>query len=401
MGNWLHKALGREESSSERPIPVPFEMKCLCGQSLTGMRQERARRLICSECGRAQFVLPVNRYPVSEWKYFAGEEFEEALDSTDEMDELDGKVALADSSPSMRKPRVASRKPKRPTHSDDGLRIVEDDDDEPTPQRPQPRRRAVRLDSIEVATPDRPGSRGKVLTLMAVLSVLVIGAVGWMLRQHRRESAEIRYKQASDSGHLAFEQGDFGKARSEFDEALIAAEILGLSSAQRDHIRIRQLHTLSILRLVDLDLFELLELPASEISGRWVIIHAPVVTHAISTDSKSSIEWDLFGAKKPVRLRGLDAVAEQAKKGGLTEVLIAAQIEKIELADQGSAFLVSIQRDSVFLWQEFETLKRLGLFPISDEETTHFYRQLIERQVAAGRENTAVAEATSPKVGTP
>ena len=63
--------------------------------------------------------------------------------------------------------------------------------------------------------------------------VIGVRRKGAGLRQHRRESAEIRYKQASDSGHLAFEQGDFGKARSEFDEALIAAEMIAFISAER------------------------------------------------------------------------------------------------------------------------------------------------------------------------
>lgn len=407
MGNWLHKALGREDSSSERPIPVPFAMTCLCGHALNGMRQDRARRLICSECGRAQFVLPINRYPVSEWKYFAGEQIAEEQTSPDESDERDGGVAMADSAPAMRKPRVASRKPKRPVRNeDDELRIVDDEDDEPERERPQPRRRSVRLDSIEVVTPDRKSSRGKVLMLLATLSVLVIAAVGWMLRQHRRDLAEIRYKQSADSGHLAFEKSDFGKARNDYDEALLSADILGLSAPQRYHVQIRQLHASSILRLVDLDLFELLTLPASEVSDRWVIVHAPVATHAVRLKSRSIVEWDLLGAKKAVRLRGLDEVAEQAKVGGLTEVLFAAQIESIEPDDQGAAYVVQFKKDSAFLWQEFETLKGLGLFPISDEETTHFYRQLIERQVAAarsqtGRDNSTLAEAASKKAGTP
>ena len=68
MANWLEKALGREEAE---PIQsMPFSLLCQCGFQVDGQRQERAKRVICKECGAGHFILPVNRYPTSERSFF-------------------------------------------------------------------------------------------------------------------------------------------------------------------------------------------------------------------------------------------------------------------------------------------------------------------------------------------
>ncbi len=396
MGNWLQKALGRTESSSERPVPVPFEMICLCGHALAGTRQERARRLICSECGRAQFILPLNRYPVSEWKYFGGQQTQEPLDPTDEMPTYQGGAAARESSAEIRKPRVAPKPPPRPKNNDaDQIRVL-DDEPEPTARPTQSRRRAARLDKIEMAPRERTSSRGKVFALLGVLSVVVVSSVVWMILKQRRENAEIRFKQASDAGHLAFEKGDFGKARSEFEDALQASRTLGLSGSQRESVATRHAHANAVLRLVDLELFDLLALPSPDLAGKCVIVQTNVATHEITVGKESLVEWDLFGAKQPVRLRGLDELAAIAKKAGLTDVLFAAEIERVESVDGGAAQVVQFRKGSAFLWQDFESLKRMGLCLQADEESSHAYRQLCSRQAAATRGETVPSVAEAP-----
>lgn len=403
MGNWLQKALGRADSSSERPVPVPFEMVCLCGHALTGTRQDRARRVICSECGRAQFILPLNRYPVSEWKYFGGQQTEEPLDPTDEMPSFEGGASARESSGEIRKPLVAPKKPARRTSDDDQIRVV-DDDLEPVARPTPSRRRAERLDRIEMAPRERTSSRGKVFLLLGLLSVVVVSSVTWMIFKHRRETAELQFKRASDAGHLAFENADFGKARSEFDDALQAARVLGLNETQREAIETRRAHADAILKLADLELFDLLTVPSADVAGKSVIVQTSVVSHAMQVEKQSFVEWDLLGAKVPVRLRGLDALDEVVKKSGLTEVLLAAELERIESVDGGAAVVVQFRKGTAFLWQDVESLKRLGLCLPSDEEATHAYRQLCSRQAAAVRGETVppvTQVGEQPKVVTP
>ena len=48
MANWLDKALGKNEAE---PIEsVPFSVTCQCGSQTNGVRQERAKLVICSKC---------------------------------------------------------------------------------------------------------------------------------------------------------------------------------------------------------------------------------------------------------------------------------------------------------------------------------------------------------------
>ena len=62
MSNWLDKALGRKDSTIQS---VPFELNCECGTRLSGLRQERAKRMLCPQCGDSHFVLGLNQYPVA------------------------------------------------------------------------------------------------------------------------------------------------------------------------------------------------------------------------------------------------------------------------------------------------------------------------------------------------
>ena len=67
MGNWLDKARGRTSSTAHIE---PFELVCGCGTRLSGIRQERAKRVICPQCGDAHFVLAANPYPISQRVFF-------------------------------------------------------------------------------------------------------------------------------------------------------------------------------------------------------------------------------------------------------------------------------------------------------------------------------------------
>lgn len=67
MANWLDKARGRETSKRGS---TPFQLHCECGMRISGVRSERAKRQVCSECGAAHFILPENQYPETERSHF-------------------------------------------------------------------------------------------------------------------------------------------------------------------------------------------------------------------------------------------------------------------------------------------------------------------------------------------
>lgn len=391
MSNWLHKAMGRDAEDTASPPAVPFEMVCMCGKVLTGQRQTRARRLICTGCGRAQFVLPINQYPESTWKYFGGTVNEEP-------DTAEATAAAEAAESAARRPRVVppeevSAKKVKPESDESEIRVV-DDEDEAVPkkgsqERSTPRRKSVRLDALESVSYDRPKSRSKVWMMLAGVSIVVVFLVGISWHRHRRDLAEIRFRQGSDSGHLAFEKRDYGKAREEIDSALDAARILGLNASQTEALRSRRQHLEAIVGLADQDLFDLLGLAPEDVKGKWVILQLPVAVQLVETEKQKFIEWDLVGTKKLVRLRGLDDLAERARSQSLTDVILAAPIEKIESGGDG-AFVVHFYKDRAFLWQEVDCLREMGFVVRQDEEANHQFESLIRAQ----RSNPAPTNAT-------
>jgi len=50
-------------SGRKRIEPIPFEVSCVCGQSIKGIRQEAHQVMACPECGRQIFILPRSPLP--------------------------------------------------------------------------------------------------------------------------------------------------------------------------------------------------------------------------------------------------------------------------------------------------------------------------------------------------
>jgi hypothetical protein len=50
-------------SGRKRIEPIPFEVSCVCGQSIKGIRQEAHQVLACPGCGRQIFILPRSPLP--------------------------------------------------------------------------------------------------------------------------------------------------------------------------------------------------------------------------------------------------------------------------------------------------------------------------------------------------
>jgi hypothetical protein len=50
-------------SGRKRIEPIPFEVSCVCGQSIKGIRQEAHQVMACPGCGRQVFILPRSPLP--------------------------------------------------------------------------------------------------------------------------------------------------------------------------------------------------------------------------------------------------------------------------------------------------------------------------------------------------
>jgi type II secretory pathway component PulM len=382
MANWLDKALGRQQAGAAVEA-VPFELVCDCGQRLTGVRSERGRRIICKECGRAQFVLPLNSYPVATRQLFSSTQVEEpeaedqdqlrVADDGPEDDFGDDIVDEAFGKPATAKARnkAASKKTSAPG-----------------------RRTPIGIETLEPQRTPRPSSHRQLLIVFGVFMLVAVVMLLWGIASHRREQAERIFKDSGESGLAAFSAGDFAKAERELNEAVAAADRLGLNEVQSGTVRSRRAHAEAAVRMLDIDLFELVtnadrmasqqwhELFKSQYRDKWVVMSAPAELSTITQDGEERITFDLKSSQPKIRLTGMDHLAS-VLKGSLAkqEVLFAGCLEDCRKLDDG--WVIALKPKSAVLWQDLVSLRRMGLFAEEDEAATTLFRSLIERQTGA------------------
>jgi hypothetical protein len=63
MSGWLTTAANVFRKRNEEP-PQAFDLRCLCGRTVSGRRTRAAQSAICPACGSALFVLPESVYPL-------------------------------------------------------------------------------------------------------------------------------------------------------------------------------------------------------------------------------------------------------------------------------------------------------------------------------------------------
>ena len=284
MANWLEKALGKNENEAEPVQSVPFSITCQCGVQTDGMRLERAKRVICSECGAGHFILPINRYPTSKRTFFATDDLgvstaqapkpakrppstqidipdkpepsdeaddpfidedyqntEPELDLVEaawsarvndqeqvaEFDDDDGDdYELADSDAEIELPSEISytrKKTYRAVNSDD-----EDEAAERSKHAAQRKRRAASSIELPSGSDERSEQRLKLVAVCALIFVSVGAMVAFAIRGLNRDQAEITMRDGRDLGEAALQRRDFATARLKLGEAFRAMELLGV-----------------------------------------------------------------------------------------------------------------------------------------------------------------------------
>jgi len=384
MANWLDKALGRRSATIIKP--VPFVRPCPCGKPLTGVRQERARRLICADCGEPHFILPVNRYPESERIHFqplevgefeASREYEQPpeLDVEPEMD-LD---AVVEDVPTP----APTEEPKR-TRVEALLDDWESDDDEPSVPEPS---RAIAVPSRQE---ERAGQRKKLLLVGTAFFVLVGAMVVWVVWDRRLETAEIHLQMARDAGLIALEAGDFVTARREFATSLEALRTLGITGERRNSVHDMWMESEAAVGLSNRGLLELVESANRTLSSgtiedwnsefhaifedQWVLIdQSPLQTVPGDANGGRRLEllWEVDDL--PVHIAGIERVVAQTS-GGAQRVVFAGQLAGCRR--ESSAWVVELRPENAFLWRRFRSLVQLG-FAFDEEQDV---RDLIETQ---------------------
>jgi hypothetical protein len=289
MANWLDKALGRNEAEPVKP--VPFVKSCQCGSQSQGLRQERAKRVICAQCGAAHFILPVNPWPPSERTFFSTNEqgvntarvpkrqppkespvtqvdldvdFETPADDDDSEDlatdpEMDlveeawssgggqseyadddlsdddgDDYELSDSDAEIELNPLPARRQKKKAPS-----IPASATSAATPEEPVVRRPAARETRLEIpsASDDRREQRIRIAAVSGLIVVVLGAMIAWNVRGRNRDRAEIAMREGRDIGEVALRNRDFATAREKLREAVEAMELLGIEETTQAQAR--------------------------------------------------------------------------------------------------------------------------------------------------------------------
>lgn len=387
MASWLDKALGKRSETIVKP--TPFMRKCPCGTNISGIRQDRARRMICSQCGEPHFILPVNLYPESERIHFKALE----LGEFEKQDEYDGSQMGPASDPEMALDMEDSvDEPSAPDrYSMQKLARDEDSVDEPLPQADYvppsdefdlPDEEEEPIERIAVPSPreERAGQRHKLLLVGMTFFMLVGGMAVWALWDSGQENAELNLQTARDAGMIAMESGDFGEARRQFGVALEALDTLGVTGERRDSIQRLWQEADTILGLTNRSLDQLVsaaQTALSEVgeeewaaefkaiySDAWIVVdQSPlqVVSRGPTEGRRLELLWTLPDDPDslPIHLAGVERILSQTSPGETQRIVFAGQLAGCRR--EADAWVIELNPDSAFLWRRMLSLEQLGL----------------------------------------
>jgi hypothetical protein len=419
MASWLDKARGREPSSAET---VPFQIECECGSQLSGLRNERAKRLICSQCGAAQFVLPINQYPQTERVHFRHSEEsrpESGVDGADDLDLDPIEDELSDDEPSYGLSQTSSddesSSSTRSSYSDDEFGDDDYEDieadlqgdsaiagvDEKGWRAPLKKRSRQKSKTPEKKTVSLPAPKSPRRFLPVVLGFVVItgGMILWLVVSQSREQAEIQLKKSMDTAEAKFFEGDYTQAYNALRDADEALQVLGVTDERADRVRVMMKHADASSHLLDGSIMKMVE-SASEIlseSGdsswakhfsinfedRWFAMQIPIPN---SVEPRSRISYDWLVDGQPILMDGLGTIAAWAQtKGELKEMVFAARLKGCRKDPKaGDAWVVEFDPESAFLWTDETSLIRQKMIPVFDDQVATQMRNLVRRQLEIG-----------------
>lgn len=323
MASWLDKARGRETSNRGS---IPFQLQCECGSSIRGVRSERAKRQVCSECGSAHFILPENQYPETDRSQFQAPVADEEsvakkprsrkpaagnihTDQTEAMEaDLYGKSQTEDATYSLRdladgdesesthqegNGRKKSRK--KPKADPDDIYEYDDEDmvydadeeyddietnlhgssggestviagvDEDGWQRtPLKRKRSEKPEKNEPSGIALPPAKKKrFLPVLFAFGVIAAGMIYWVVSSQARENAEIQLKESLDIAEREFFDGNYPQAYQALLKADEALQILGVTDERAKTVREMKRQADAATHLLDGSVMELVETAAA------------------------------------------------------------------------------------------------------------------------------------------
>lgn len=417
MANWLDKALGRQNSEQEH---VPYECQCACGCRLTGVRGERGRRVICPECGEALFVLPVNRYPVSERRYYQEGTSVSPPVSTSE-DPADARqdageplAVMAPDEPESSVEDFFAEKPlaydwKEAPGSEEPLTPASKPAT-PARRRPVAASRRIRDNADWLSKPvleERTKTRQKLVLVITAAGLLLMLMTLWLVRSSSRDRSEAAFLEGLQNGERAFDAGDYGTARLELARAVAAAEHLGMDSPESRRLRHLLRHAETADSLLPEELTEIFASPLNDpdftarYGTRWLLLdqqpvqisEAPAMLPENAVPGRRLV-WPIHAQGRPVHVAGVEQVLKQMEAvGPLRRIVLAGRLKATRLEAESGVQVLELDPDSVYLCTRFDMLDRLGL-TASDEAAE--LRTFLESQKSAAGDAASGTNSSPP-----
>lgn len=324
--------------SRARKLPEqPFEITCLCGQTLSGLRLEQAQKIRCSHCDRAHFILPLNRYPPPRRAKRKKAKPEEPL--PERLRKLVTPLLLTGQ-------RIGQRL----------LRGV------------QTRVKASALAVWQALTPIR-------LTLAALTLVLLAGGVYGVQRQRYAQAVQT-LRSASQAAETALEQQDWPAATLALAECAEAVQRIGRDDSfarelVQKHREMQAISGLCSLPMEDLILEatgqKQLSGPWEQtfgaiVKGKWLVLECTLQPGEQATgEPVALLPVSLPIAGERVNIHWPISLISAAS-GQTSNYLCAGQIARIEPTQlPGQTLVITMQPESAFLWCNEQTCVPLGL----------------------------------------
>ena len=360
MSNWISKATnafqGDDSSSSQT-----FELWCDCGQKHAGVRRAKWQRIVCRACGGSLFVLQRDPYPPPK-------ERPEPRGSQAVVQEMEESPGIAPPIDEYDIPEPSRREPPRPRPQ------------AAVDQRPQRTPPPIMAAPSLAPRQSHGGFWKPFRVIMAVIALL--GAVtGFLMYQSsQRSAAERALKDSIDKIKDSILNGEWIEARNQLAIAVKAVDRLGRDDDDALRFRQQLRETTAMTSLLSQPLSDLLtEADKAEAAGetelstfqykaqgQWLFIEGQA--EPMLSDKKSarvqyriSLPLTIGAGNLPVEVVIVSAeLSRLLTKSESESVVLAVQIQAIQLSEDQSTWQILAEPESTVLWAYRQTYQGIG-----------------------------------------
>ena len=385
LGARFTRAKARFFGTAAREIPVPFQVPCLCGHRVAGIRRVQHQVATCSNCGQSIFILPVNVYPATRRVHSEVPDPALAARTRAALRDLSGTAAepsiaaaspTADASSSTASPSTEAAPPSKDRQSAGRRKSAKGAN---TPDRPDPqsgpgsspavnepvvesRPRVAPIPRVPLAVRlKRTFSPFRLLVVASL--VLLCLTTWWLIQRQRQEVARKTWRKEMDNVQQALTDRDEEVLAASLEKAVNAAHTLNRTDTEvrLAESLLAQCRALNLLTAAD----PLLALAAfgqknadrttdlaqlnAELRGLCLVFESTLTPE---TDSPShwllNLPWIV--QSRQVKVLAKNPLFDVLHRHDVKEpVLFMAVIDSCRSSTDGSGLTIELQSDSITL----------------------------------------------------